>query len=230
MMKLLVSIFVILFFCSCGVDTSSNQVGAAPSSGGSQTNTDTTLDLIDPNPIHSGSNTGENNTTNDTNGTGGTGGTGGTTVDPTTSTFDTVGAVYDAKACNASSYLTARDASYNGINTGENGANFFSVAGQGLEIRSEHLEGESANAAKTWVTLFYKSFSDKKSLGLQGDTAYLMEGVFYLIYDIAWSDESIGGIDNVMYVRSDIGTKPACYRLGLNSIVGTQIDVQKVYR
>jgi hypothetical protein len=226
MMKLLVSIFVIVFLCSCGVDTSSNSVSSSTTTNGG---IDIGLDLIDPNPIHSDSNTTDTDPT-DNNGTngGGTNG-GGSTVTPE-SDFDTVGAIYDASACNASTYQIARDASYNGVNVGENGSKFFSVRDQGLEIRSEHLEGDSVNGGKTWVTLFYKSFPDIRSLNLQGSTSYLMDGVFFLTYDIAWSDKSIPGIDNTMYVQSAITTKPSCYRLILNNVVGTQISMKKVYR
>ncbi|MDO8454151.1 MAG: hypothetical protein Q7S59_06225 [Sulfurimonas sp.] len=221
-MKLLVSIFVIVFLCSCGVDTSSNSANSSATTNG---DIGIGLDLIDPNPIHSDSNTTNDNNSTDDNSSNG----GGSTVTPE-SDFDTVGAIYDASACNASTYQIARDASYNGVNVGENGSDFFSVKSQGLEIRSEHLEGDSVNGGKTWVTLFYKSFPDIRNLNLQGYTSYVMDGVFFLTYDIAWSDKSIAGIDNTMYVQSAITTKPSCYRLILNNVVGTQISMKKVYR
>ncbi|MFA6137825.1 MAG: hypothetical protein WC667_07045 [Sulfurimonas sp.] len=214
-MKLLVSIFVTIFLCSCGVDTSSNSVGSTGTNNGG-----IDIGFIDPNPIYP-----DSNTTTDTNSTGN-----GGSVGPTESNFDTAGAIYDANACNASTYHVAGDASYNGINAGENGSEFFSVKDQGLGIRSEHLEGDSVNAGKTWVTLFYKTFPDIRNLNLQGYTSYLMEGVFFLTYDIAWSDTSIAGINNTMYVQSAITTKPSCYRLTLNNVVGTQINIKKVYR
>jgi capsule polysaccharide export protein KpsC/LpsZ len=93
------------------------------------------------------------------------------------------------------------------------------------------LESEVAQAHKTWTTLFYKPFPDLTSFNLQGlSTPHKMDGVFSLIYDLAWVDESIPNIDNVMYVQSAQYLKPTCYRVTLNSINSAEIDVQKVYR
>jgi hypothetical protein len=186
-------------------------------------------DYVDPNPI-SDTNSSSGGSGSGSGTSNGGNGDSGSTTQKEDSVFDTKDAVYDPNGCDALNYRTARDASYNGVNKGENGSDFFSVSGQGLEIRSEHLEGSSTYLDKTWVILFYKTFPDRASLGLQGYTGYLMEGVFYLSYDIAWSDQSIGGIDNTIYIQSNKDTKPACYRLVLNNIVGTLIDVQKVYR
>jgi len=227
MLKYFGLVFVVVFFCSCGVDTSSSG-NIAPVVVG------TNVDLIDPNPINSDGG-GDANETPPGNGNPTPDNPGGQPADAI-SDFDKVDAIYDANACNPATYKLASDASYNGINLGENGSNFFSIKDQGLEIRSEHLEGDPTNSYKTWVTLFYKSFPDSKYLGLQGYTSYLMQGVFYLTYDIAWSDQSIGGIDRTMYMQTTKDTtlekdaKLTCYRLSLNSVIGTQIDVRKVYR
>jgi hypothetical protein len=231
MLKVLISLLIVVLFSACGVSTSSSADEATtsnvPTDSGSDNGLDG-LDLIDPNPIVSGSDGVDTNETNTTPG-GGAVDT-GTDEIKKNSIFDTNNAVYDASACNSATYRIARDASYNGINSGENGSDFFSVNAHGLEIRSEHLEGSASYLDKTWVSLFYKPFPDSKSLNLQGYTGYLMEGVFYLNYDIAWSDTSINGIDNTVYVQSNKDTKLVCYRLVLNNIVGTLIDVQKVYR
>ena len=151
-----------------------------------------------------------------------------TTID---SIFDTTGdVVFDTNACNANLYRTAADASYNGSTTSENGSNFFNVEGEGLQIRSEHLEGSPANASKTFVTLFYKIFPTTNDLGLQGSTSYVLEGFFFLIYDNAWVDESIPNVNNTVYVLSAQTEKPSCYRLVLNSVTDQEADLQKVYR
>lgn len=212
MYKFVFSLLLIFLISACGVITSSSETKKlSPPTDGNNTDINGTDD--DP---------------GDGDGDGGDGG--GGTPDPG-SIFDTDNAIYDANACNAAAaYRTASDASYGGDEIGENGAAFFIIDGQGLQIRSEHLESETADLDKTWVTLFYKSFPDSTNLNIQGAAGYKMEGVFYLFYDIAWSDESIGGIDNTLYVQSYKDKKPVCYRLILNSVTGNQIDVQKVYR
>ena len=209
MYKFVFSLLLIFLISACGVITSSS-------------------DTKKLSPPTDGNNTDINGTDDDP--TNGNGGNGGDTPSDPDSIFDTVNAIYDANACNAATYRTASDASYGGDGIGENGAAFFIVDGQGLQIRSEHLESESEDLDKTWVMLFFKSFPDSSNLNVQGAAGYKMDGVFYLFYDIAWSDESIDGIDNTLYVQSFKDTKSVCYRLILNSVTGNQIDVQKVYR
>lgn len=222
MLKLFVLILMIVFLSSCGVYTASSSTDTVSTDAGNGTGTgsdtdqDVDLDLIDPNPIET-----DDNVTDP--------------IDPTQpedpdSIYDSVGAIKDSNACTATTYSTASDASYNGTDPAENGSDVFSVADEGLGIRSEHLEGSSANLLKTWVTLYYKSFPDLNDLGNQGYTSYVMDGFFFLTYDIAWSDSSIAGTDRTMYVKTNQGVKPVCHRLVLNNIDGTLIDVQKVYR
>jgi len=151
------------------------------------------------------------------------------------SMFDTTNAVYDSSACNANIYRVASDASYGGSKSGENGSGLFQATDssgntQGLWIGSEHLEAEPDKRKKTWVILYYKSFPDPSSLNTQGETSYTMDGVFQLSYDIAWSDKSINGIDNKVYVQSANGEKPSCYRIYLDKEIGSQLEVTKVYR
>ncbi len=200
-------VFIVLFMSACGVETSSSPYDSTTSG------TSVPTDPNDTNPTDPTS--PESNTSD---------------PDAIDSTFDTLGAVYDANACNVNSYKFVSDTSYSGTQTGENGASLLSVIGNGLMIGSEHLEPDTNNASKTWVTLFYKSFPDPASLDIQGYASYLMDGVFYLSYDIAWSDESIPNVDNTVYIQSVKDEKPACYRAVLNSAIGSDIDVQKVYR
>ncbi len=206
MLRFVAVLFIVLFLSACGVETSSSPYDSAMSG--------TTIGTTDSTDTTDATNTDSNITD-------------ATTIE---STFDTVGAEYDANACNVNTYKFVSDTSYSGTQTGENGASLLSVIGNGLMIGSEHSEPDTNNAYKTWVTLFYKSFPDPASLDIQGYASYLMSGVFYLSYDIAWSDESIPNVDNTVYVQSLKDEKPACYRLILNSIIGSDIDVQKVYR
>jgi len=209
------SVFVFLLLSGCGVDTSSSVSDSTQTTNTTTTGTTTTQ-------------TDDEQQTTDTN-------VSADTTDETVnlaenSLFDTNGAEYDPNACNANIYRVAADASYSGTKQGENGATLFYVDGQGLWIGSEHLEAEPENRDKTWVTLFYKSFPDPASLNQQGETSYTMDGVFQISYDIAWSDESIAGVDNKVYVQSANGEKPSCYRTYLNKVDGSQLEVTKVYR
>ena len=217
MMKLFTLILVVTFVTSCGVFTSSSSSSLANSNSTVPTDPNSTVPT-DPNSTDPNSTipTDPNSTISK--------------VCSEDSVFECNGAVYDKNSCSALSYKTASDASYNGKDPAENGSDFFNVANEGLSIRSEHLEGSSADSAKTWVTLYYKSFPTPKDLGLQGYTGYLKSGFFYLLYDIAWSDTSIANVDRIMYVKTNQGKKPACYRLNLNSVDGASIDVQKVYK
>jgi len=215
-------VFLLLgvFFVSCGVDTSS-----------SSNNTLSAIDsanVINPNPVSSNS----TNATKDSNSTNVIKDSNSSNVSNCNENtiYDCNNAILDQNSCSAGTYKIAQDASYNGTNPAENGSDFFNINGEGLAIRSEHLEGSAANSAKTWVTLFYKSFPSSSNLGSQGYTSYLLAGFFQITYDIAWSDTSIPNVDRTMYVKTNQGVKPACYRLILNNVDGTLINAQKVYR
>ena len=226
MLKFLLFLLITVFLSACGVDTSSSP---AESSGAVLTDSDLVVsDPIDSNPVVEDSGTDEPGI--DEPGTDEPGtdepGTDEPSVNPNKSDFDTVDAIEDSNACN-SNYSFVRDASYGGDEDGANGASSSISDGQGLVVRSEYL---SQDYATTWVTLFHKSFPNSDNLGLQGVSSYKMENVFYISYDLAWADESIPNIDNRIYIQSDKGDKPACYRLDLNNIDGSQLDIQKVYR
>jgi hypothetical protein len=230
MIRFVSLILIVIFFNACGVDTSSSDSLKSNTTTVTGGNTNEPDNLIDPNPISGG----DDNVTSGDSGSGTDNGSGvsdpGDGTDIEDSLFDSIGAVYDKNACDGSKYQTASDASYNGVGVGENGADFLSISGSGLEIRSEHLESSSSKLDKTWITLYYKTFPSAVHLGLQGYTSYILSGYFYITFDIAWTDASIPDIDNTMYIRSNQGEKPECHRLILNNIVGTLIDVQKVYR
>ena len=198
---------IVVFLSACGVETSSSSLESVIVVDGTEPDV-TEPDVTDPNVT-------DPDIVDTDPGTG---------ID---SIFDTSNAIEDPNACTISGYRTASDASYGGSLLGENGSDGFVIADSGLVIRSEHLSQDNLS---TWVTLFYKGFPSSGDLNNQGVTSYKMEGVFYLSYDIAWSDESIVGIDNRMYVQSDKDEKPVCYRLDLNNISGSLIDIQKVYR
>ena len=230
MFKFVFAFFVTIFFSACGVDTASSvkePIVAVTSEPEVVIPTDANLvvfDSIDSNPVI----TVTDNNTTDGSGSGDTNSTTPDvpTVNPSTSEFDTVDAIADVNACNVN-YGIVSDASYSGDKDWENGSASAIVDGKGLVIRSEYL---SQNYADTKVQLFYRNAPSTLDLGNQGVTSYTMDGVFYISYDLAWADESISGIDNIVYVKSDKTSKPSCYRLTLNSIDGSKINVQKVYR
>lgn len=227
MIKLFAFVLIVIFFNACGVDTSSSDKdGGIPTSND---NTNEPTDLIDPNPIDTGDDT-------DTPGNG-DGNNPGDNTNIENSIFDTSNAIYDANACDGSSYRMKRDSTVVGESTvGENGANFAIVDGHGLEIASRHSEGSLSTRDKTWVTLFYKLYPETSALG-QTYASFTESGVFSINYDTAWNDSSVSNINNIVYVRSDNYDnsedsleKPSCYRAALNSDVGSEIDVKKVYR
>lgn len=229
-MKLLLAILFILNITGCGVNGgsggSSNAPAYADNNGDDPTNGGDDDNTTSPD---------DNNTTPDDGNTdpddGNTDPDDDNTIDPEDSIFDTTGnVIYDANACNATLYRTARDASYNGDSESENGSSYFIVENEGLNINSLHNEGSPSNAGKTWVTLYYKSFPTKNDLGLQGSASYELEDFFSLIYDNAWADESISNVNNTVYIKSLKTEKPSCYRLGLNSVSDQEADLQKVYR
>lgn len=215
MLRLLFIFVVTVFISACGVDTSSSTSDTSSStidnpSGGDNTTGDTT--------------TVDDNTTVDSNTTDVNTSTGSDVPD---TAFDYVDAIEDPNACTTTGYRVASDASYDGSSVSENGASGLIIADQGLVLRSEYLSQVNDS---TWVTLFYKSFPTIDDLNLQGVTSYKMDGVFYLSYDTAWSDESIPDVTNTMYLQSNKDAVPDCYRLDLNNTVGSRIGVQKVYR
>jgi len=220
MSKYIVLSLTLLLLNACGVDTSSSTTSRlAPSQSG---------DVIDPNPVEGSNPSNPTDPSNPSNPTDPS-----NPSDPDcaeSAVFECSNAQKDANACNPSFYKVKSDASYNGDNPGENGATFSVVDGHGLEFRSEHQEGDPLKADKTWVTLFYKNFPAPGSLGIQGYTSYTKSDVFFITYDIAWSDTSIPNIDNTVYMKSDKTDIPTCYRLKLNSVSGSNIDIQKVYR
>jgi len=221
------SFFFLLFLLSgCGVETSSSVSSNTGTVIDTTTNPSTTPD------------TGTDSGTSDTNSTTSSDDNTTSVVDSNDTTtqpdvevpdtaFDYVDAIEDPNACSTIGYRVVSDASYDGASSSENGASGFIVADQGLVLRSEWMSQDNAS---TWVTLFYKGFPSVEDLNNQGVTSYKMEDVFYLSYDIAWSDESIEGITRTMYLQSKKDEIPDCYRLELNSTIGSRIGVQKVYR
>lgn len=168
-----------------------------------------------------------NATSNDNNATSNGG---STSSDDNSTIFDPTDAIYDTKACDSNFYHVASDASYVGDLVQENGANFTSISEEGLWLRSDHLEADASNKEKAWVYLYYKSFPDKTKLGFLGESSVALSGVFEVVYDLAWSDQNLSGLDNTLYVQSNFTQKPSCYRFTLDSTNGSDINVTKVYR
>ena len=228
MFKFVFAFFITIFFSACGVDTASSvkePIVIVPDEPEVVIPTDADLvvfDSIDSNPVVTIT---DDNITQDPN-SGDEPIDPVPTVNPSTSEFDTVDAIADPNACNVN-YSIVSDASYSGDREWENGSASAIADGKGLVIRSEYL---SQNYEDTKVQLFYRKAPSTLDLNIQGVASYKMDSVFYISYDLAWADESIPDIDNIVYVRSEKTLKPSCYRLTLNSIDGNEIDVQKVYR
>jgi hypothetical protein len=214
-----IAFFVTVLLGGCGIDTSSSP--SSVEQGG------TTSDVVISNPINVNPIVVDSAISDENSSDANTSVVEYPAVNPADSDFDTVNALEDSNACNSGTYRIVSDASYGGELDGENGASSMIADGQGLVIRSEYL---SQDYKSTWVTLYHRSFPTPNNLNLQGVANYTMDGVFALSYDLAWADKSISGIDNIVYVQSDKSEKPACYRLTLDTIVGNEIKVQKVYR
>ena len=153
-----------------------------------------------------------------------------TPPDDNSTIFDPTDALYDGNACNANYYHVASDASYIGELVQENGANFTSISEDGLWLRSDHLEADTSKKEKAWVYLYYKPFPDRTKLGFLGESSVALSGVFEVVYDLAWTDQNLSGLDNTLYVQSNKTQKPSCYRFTLDQINGSDINITKVYR
>ena len=240
-MKYLLTTFIIIIFTSCGVDTASStkEVEVVLPDIEPEIEPEVVIpsdwELVVVNPIDSNpiistpvdlNNTDDQNSTDDPNSPDDPS-PDYPYVNPNTSMFDTENALEDPNACDSDLYGTVKDASYGGQRDGENGSAGAIAENDSLVIRSEYL---SQTYDDTWVKLYYRNSPSSNDIGNQGVSSYTMENVFNISYDLAWADSSISGIDNIVYVQSDKTLKPSCYRLTLNSIYGSEIDVQKVYR
>ncbi len=206
MLKIIILSLLLYFLSGCLATDSSNNYNTPSSSSSSSSSSMSSSD--GGSSLSSSSNSSDDNST----------------------IYDPVDAIYDPNACLSSKYSTVNDASYSGVNPGENGSDYFEVPLSGLSIRSDYLVSSPSENAKTWVTLYYHTFPDINFLGEQGRTTYTKENEFSLNFDRAWSDQNIPNVDNILYVRTNSHPKQFCYRTTLDNIEGENITVIKVYR
>ena len=228
MLKFLASVFILLSFVSCGVDTSSSSQTAKvedTTSTNTESDTLTLPPLVDLNPI------GDANTTVPDDGTtvpddGTTVPDDGTTppstdVNQTDSDFDVVGAIEDKFACTNGDYsdgytnnlLKDTSADYLGVSDIEDGV--------GLYSNYPYMSDDS----KTEVTLFYYDLKPQRSM----DVESFLEAGYTLSIDTAWAQND----EKVLYVRTpqDINGLFSCYRHDASTIdVDGKITITKVYK
>ena len=222
-MKYLFCLFFLLSLSACGVETGSGTTaqGSSIDTTGGDSNTSTGGDSNASTGGDSNSSTGgDSNTSTGGDSNTSTGGDSGTIEDPV---FDIVDAVYDADACK-SAYATAIPLQ----DHNENNDRETSDDVNGLAVMSFYTEtGKIENSN---VIVFYKTLA---SGSVVGDTAFRKNmygdnSQFRIEYDLVWVTEP----NNTLYVETpklDNELK-SCFRVTLNSGVGSSILEQKVYR
>ena len=231
MSKFLASVFILLSFVSCGVDTSSStQTAKVEESTGTDTATDslTPPPLVELNPIADANSTVPDDGTIDPgDGTVDPGdgtvdpGDGNTVADQSTSSFDVDGAVEDAYACflgdNNNGYtnnvITDTSTDYLG--------NIDEEDGVGVSSRYPYQSDE----AKTEVALFYYDLQIARSMYMVSD----FQDDYTISIDSAWADNE----KSVLYVKTPKGGNDLyeCYRYNVSLIdQNDQITITKVYR
>ena len=229
MFKLLIFLFMIVFFNACGIDTASSEtvipveepiieepvIDLTPSD----------FALIDLNPVNDVNGTippDDNGTIPpDDNGTIPPDDNSTIIPDDINSSFDTVDAVEDRFACivgdinNGYTNNTIIDSSndYTGISDEEDGV--------GLTSQYSY----NADLTRTEVTVFYTDLKPARSM----DVVSIFEKDYIVSIDIAWANND----ETVIYVKTpkDYNDLYGCYRYELSSINNNgQYDITKVYR
>ena len=204
---------VALLIVSCGVNTSSSTAGFATQSSSSSLSSSLTF----------GSSTSfESVATSSSSSSTQTVSSSSSSTPSSAPRFMSIDALYDANACDEESYSVV-------TYSPSSGANPLHVTLDGLWIEPEPLESSLGERRHIW--LYYRSPPNSSLLNQQGVSTYIKKGVFRLSYDIAWSDGSIEGVDNMLYIKvSDPNEISSCYRAILSSAIASEIEVTKVYR
>jgi hypothetical protein len=228
MFKSLAFILIIVFFSSCGVDTSSGDKSAASSYDDDNSSSFDGVGggyTIDPKPII----VDDVNSTDDANSSdggdssdGGGSSGGGDTSGDIDSIFDTEGAIEDEFACMVGDpndgYTDNSLADTSFDNQGEEDAEY------GIGINSRFAYND--DITKTEVRVYYHSLKPTRTM----DIVSVYESNYRVDVDTAWADND----ERVIYVRTpkDENDLYGCYRYDLSfvdtditSLVGT-----KVYR
>jgi hypothetical protein len=214
--NLLISLLIIVFLNSCGVDTSSSPVEKTSSDTSKDSNTDNSsgigLDLIDPNPVTSDGNT--DNTDNTDN-------TGTTVADQSNSVFDVNGAVLDTYACligdSNKGYTNNIISDTSSDDRSEDDLEY------GVLINSK-LPLDRASPNSMIVTLFYHDLKPQ----LQEEWKNIIETDYRLSVDTAWGSND----ETTMYVMTPKNSDGyfGCYRYDFSSLSNGTYTKTKVYR
>ncbi len=217
MLKLLVSFFVIVFLCSCGVDTSSNSVASAtPIDNGTVVNPG--LDLIDPNPIYSGD---TNSTTPGGTTPGGTTPGGTTTTDQNSSIFDITGAIEDKFAC----MIGDVNDGYTNHSLTDDSIDFLGEFDIEYGIGVNSRLAYNNDIIKTEVTVFYYDLKPTRS----NKVVSTYEDQYRVDIDTGW----VLNDERYVYVRTpkDQNGLFSCYRYDASSLdLNSTLARTKVYR
>ena len=228
MLKFLASVFILLSFTSCGVDTSSStQTAKVEESTGTDTGTDALMPppLVELNPIADANSTVPDDGTIDP---------GDGTIDPGDGTdvptndanqedsiFDITGAIEDKFACKLGDI---NDGFTNNIIKDDS----YDYLGEidvedGLGITSRYAF--NSDASKTEVALYYYDLLLPRAMNVES----IAEEKYTVTIDTAWAQND----NNVLYIRTPKDTNDlfACYRYDLSSIdIDGNVQVTKVYR
>ena len=227
MLKFLASVFILLSFVSCGVDTSSSsQTAKVEDTTGTDTGTDTLTPppLVELNPIEDANSTvPDDGTIDPDNGTTDPGdvvnpGDGG---DQTSSTFDVENAIVDSFAC----FLGDSNQGYTNNVIKDDSNDYLGASDEedGLGINSRYPF--NSDITKTEVALFYYDLEVVRSM----DVVSIVEDDYTVSIDTAWADNT----NSRLYVRTPKGGNDlfGCYRYDVSSIdIDQTVTVTKVYR
>jgi len=200
-MKVLVLVFVTVFFLGCGINTNSS-VGYSSSES----------DLGIDDDTNTSTDTDNNTTTDDT-----TDGDGGTVIvdDSSDSGFSQTDAQEDPNACIINdTFKVIEDSSFdpNAVADYENG----------LELASQYDYSPDLEATK--VALFYPDLGTL----LLDQTIHVYEDYYRLSFDKAWSSSNLPRV--YIRTPKDIFGAYSCYRYELDSVSDDSITKTKVYR
>ena len=228
MLKFLASVFILLSFTSCGVDTSSStQTAKVEESTGTDTGTDALMPppLVELNPIADANSTVPDDGTIDPG--DGTTDPGDGTTDPgdggnqASSDYDVEGAILDPFGC----YLGDVNNGYTNNVLKDNSNDYLGAMDleDGLGITSRYAYSE--DVSKSEVILYYYDLLPVRTLKVMSVLGYKNT----LSIDTAWADND----KKVIYVRTpkDENDFYGCYRYDLSLVdVDDGVTITKVYR
>lgn len=221
MLKFIATVFILLSFVSCGVDTSSSsQTAKVEESTGSDNGTSTLTPppLVELNPISDANSTVPNDGTNPDDGT----------VTPPTndanqtdSDFDIAGAIEDEYACSIGDVNGGFTNNVLKDNSNDYLGGFDLEDGLGITSRFAYSE----DTAESEVVLYYYDLKPVRTFKVITVLGYKHT----LSIDTAWASNN----EKVIYVKTPKNSDGlfGCFRYDLSSIdVDSDVPITKVYR